>query len=219
MPRRTAHELVHSTCPHDCPSTCALEVERIDDYTIGRVYGAKDNPYTDGVVCGKVGRYAERVHHPDRPRTPLKRVGDKGRGMDAFTPISWQEALDETAEQLIRTAESYGREAVWPFFYAGTMGLVQRDGIERLRHTMRYSRQHSTFCTPLADAGWIAGVGVKRGLDPRELQQADLIVVWGGNPVHTQVNVMNHISKARRERGAKLVVVDPYRTLGSAFRS
>ena len=101
---------------------------------------------------------------------------------------------------------------MWPYFYAGTMGLVQRDGIDRLRHAMRYSRQHSTFCNTLADAGWLAGVGVKYGVDPREMQDADLIVVWGGNPVNTQVNVMTHIARARKNRGARLVVIDPYRT-------
>ena len=95
-------ERVHSTCPHDCPSTCALEVERIDAHTIGRVYGAKGNSYTAGVICAKVAQYAERVHHPDRLRTPLKRVGDKGRGADAFVPISWDEALDEVADPLQR---------------------------------------------------------------------------------------------------------------------
>ncbi|MFQ5775018.1 MAG: molybdopterin-dependent oxidoreductase, partial [Kiloniellaceae bacterium] len=95
---------------------------------------------------------------------------------------------------------------------AGTMGLVQRDGIERLRHVKRYSRQHSTICTTLADAGWLAGVGVRRGVDSREMAKADLIVIWGGNPVSTQVNVMTHVARARKGRGAKLVVVDPYRT-------
>jgi anaerobic selenocysteine-containing dehydrogenase len=203
---------VHSTCPHDCPSTCALEVERIDEHTIGRIYGAKDNEYTAGVVCAKVARYAERVHHPDRLSQPLRRTGAKGEGISAFQPLSWDDALDEVAEGLSRAAQRDGNEAVWPYFYAGTMGLVQRDGIERLRHVMGYSRQHSTFCITLVDAGWIAGTGAKRGLDPREMADSDLIVVWGSNPVSTQVNVMRHIARAKRERGAKLVVVDPYRT-------
>ena len=203
---------VHSTCPHDCPSTCALEVERIDEHTIGRVYGAKDNDYTAGVICAKVARYAERVHHPDRLRQPLRRTGAKGEGIAAFQPLTWDEALDEVAERLSLAAQRDGGEAVWPFFYAGTMGLVQRDGIERLRHAMGYSGQHSTFCITLVDAGWIAGTGAKRGLDPREMADSDLIVVWGGNPVSTQVNVMQHIARAKRKRGAKLVVVDPYRT-------
>ena len=90
---------VHSTCPHDCPSACALEVERIDAKTIGKVYGAKENSYTAGTLCAKVGRYAERVHHPDRLKTPLRRIGKKGVGFSAFTPISWDEALDEVAMQ------------------------------------------------------------------------------------------------------------------------
>ena len=203
---------VHSTCPHDCPSTCALEVERIDPNTIGRVYGAKGNPYTAGVICAKVSRYAERVHHPARLTQPLKRTGEKGVGISAFSPITWDEALDRVSERLLTIAQTDGSEAVWPYFYAGTMGLVQRDSIERLRHVMKYSRQHSTFCTPLADAGWRAGTGAKRGVDAREMQDSDLIVMWGGNPVNTQVNVMHHIAQAKRERNAKLVVVDPYRT-------
>ena len=124
----------------------------------------------------------------------------------------WDDALDLVAEGLTRAAQRHGSEAVWPHYYAGTMGLVQRDGIQRLRHAMRYSRQHSTICNALTDAGWLVGVGAKRGVDGREMAKSDLIVVWGGNPVSTQVNVMTHIAKARKERGAKLVVIDPYRT-------
>ena len=205
-------DTVHSTCPHDCPSACALEVERLDAHTIGRVHGARDNSYTAGVICAKVARYAERVHHPGRLTTPLRRTGAKGEGIEAFAPISWDDALDEVAGALTRASERYGAETVWPFFYAGTMGLVQRDGIERFRHALKYSRQWSTYCTALADAGWLAGAGAKRGVDPREMAASDLIVVWGGNPVSTQVNVMTHVSHARKERGAKLVVIDPYRT-------
>ena len=211
MSHKSAPIRVHSTCPHDCPSACALEVERLDANTVGRIYGAKENGYTAGTLCAKVGNYAERVHHPDRLRTPLKRIGAKGQGIEAFKPISWEEALDEVAAQFQSAAQKHGSETVWPHFYAGTMGLVQRDGIERLRHVMRYSRQHSTICSAASDTGWKAGVGTKRGVDAREIgDHSDLIVVWGTNAVHTQVNLMHHISKARR-RGAKLVVIDPYR--------
>ena len=205
-------DIVPSVCPHDCPSTCALDVERLDSHHIGRVHGAKGNSYTAGVVCAKVARYAERQHHPDRLGQPLRRVGDKGVGRAAFAPISWDEALDEVAEAFTRAAQRHGAEAVWPYFYAGTMGLVQRDGIERLRHVMRYSRELQTICVALSDSGWMAGAGAKRGVDSREMAESDLIVVWGGNPVSTQVNAMTHISRARKTRGAKLVVVDPYRT-------
>jgi anaerobic selenocysteine-containing dehydrogenase len=205
-------DTVHSVCPHDCPSTCGLEVERIDSTRIGKVRGAAAHPYTAGVVCAKVARYAERQHHPGRLTQPLRRVGAKGQGSSAYQPISWEQALDEVAEAFIRAAQQHGPEAVWPYYYAGTMGHVQRDGIHRLRHAMKYSRMKDTICVALSDAGWAAGMGVKRGVDPREIAESDLVVVWGGNPVATQVNVMTHITRARKGRGAKLVVVDPYRT-------
>jgi anaerobic selenocysteine-containing dehydrogenase len=204
-------DIAYSVCPHDCPSACALEVEHIDG-RIGRIRGAKGQGYTDGVVCAKVARYAERQYHPDRLSVPLRRTGAKGVGRAAFAPISWDAALDLVVEGLTRAAQRHGSEAVWPHYYSGTMGLVQRDGLQRLRHAMRYSRQHSTICAALTGSGWLAGVGVRRGVDGREIAKSDLIVVWGGNPVSTQVNVMNHISKARKDRGAKLVVIDPYRT-------
>jgi anaerobic selenocysteine-containing dehydrogenase len=200
----------HSVCPHDCPSACALEVEVIDTARIGAVRGATANTYTDGVICAKVSRYADRIHHPNRLTRPLLRTGPKGSGH--FREIGWDEALDRLAENFIATANTHGAEAVWPYYYAGTMGLVQRDGINRLRHVMRYSNQKTTICTTVCEAGWMAGVGKITGPDPREMARSDLIVVWGGNPVNTQVNVMTHIAKARKSRGAKLVVVDPYRT-------
>ena len=213
MPRDDVNvEIVHSACPHDCPSCCSLEVERLDAETIGRVRGAKDNSYTAGVICAKVARYSERVHHPGRLQSPLRRTGGKGIGIEAFSPISWDEALDEVAARLTAVADEHGPEAVWPYFYAGTMGFVQRDGIERFRNVLGYSRQHSTICSALSNAGWVAGVGARRGVDPREMAESDLIVVWGTNPVSTQVNVMHHIAQARKNRGAKLVVIDPYRT-------
>jgi anaerobic selenocysteine-containing dehydrogenase len=205
-------EFVHSACPHDCPSTCALEVERLAPDRIGRVRGAAANPYTAGVICAKVARYAERQHHPERVAHPLRRVGAKGVGYAAFEPISWDDALDEIAERFVQAEQKYDSTAVFPYYYAGTMGLVQRDGIHRLRHEKRYSIQKDTICVALSDAGWTAGVGVLRGVDSREMDESDLIVVWGGNPVATQVNVMTHVSRARKGRGAKLVVVDPYRT-------
>jgi len=212
-------DIVSSVCPHDCPSACALDVERAEPAPaeaggrrLGRIRGAEAQDYTLGVVCAKVARYAERQHHRERLAQPLRRIGEKGTGLGAFKPISWDDALDEVAEALTRATQRHGSETVWPYYYAGTMGLVQRDGINRLRHAMRYSREDLTICNALSDAGWCAGVGAKRGVDGREIKKSDLIVVWGGNPVSTQVNVMTHIAAARRERGAKLVVIDPYRT-------
>jgi anaerobic selenocysteine-containing dehydrogenase len=203
-------DIVHSVCPHDCASACALEVERLDTRRIGRVRGAEGQPYTAGVVCAKVARYAERLHHPDRLKTPLRRTGPKGSTQ--FAPISWNEALDEVASRFKDAAARHGGEAIWPYHYAGTMGLVQQYGLNRLRHVMGYSRQHSTICSTLHGAGWTAGVGARRGIDPREIVDSELIVIWGSNPATTQVNLMHHVARARKERGAKLVVVDPYRS-------
>ena len=199
-----------SVCPHDCPSTCALDVEVLDEHTIGRIRGAKDNSYTLGVICEKVGRYAERIHHPERLLYPLKRKGPKGSG--EFTRISWDDAMAETAEAFLKAEKEYGPESVWPYYYAGTMGLVMRDGINRLRNVKSYCGLYETFCVALSWSGYKAGTGSITGVDPREMQKSDLIVIWGGNPVNTQVNVMTHAMMARKERGAKIACVDIYDT-------
>ena len=203
-------QIRHSVCPHDCPSACALEVEVHDGARIGTLRGARDNPYTAGVICAKVARYAERVHHPDRLTRPLVRTGAKGAGR--FREAGWDEALDLVAGRFADATEAHGAESVWPYYFAGTMGLVQRDGINRLRHVMGYSRQHNTICSSITEAGWYAGTGRFGGPDPREMAESDLIIMWGGNPVSTQVNVMTHVTRARKERGAQFVVIDPYRT-------
>ncbi len=198
----------HSACPHDCPSTCALDVELLDARTIGRVRGAKDNSYTAGVICAKVARYAERVHHPDRLSHPLVRTGAKGEG--AWKQASWEAALDLVAERFLKAERDYGSETVWPYYYAGTMGLVQRDSINRLRFAKRYSNQFDSFCTNMAWTGYFAGTGSLTGPDPREMAKADVVVIWGTNAAATQVNVMTHAVRARKERGAKIVVIDIY---------
>jgi anaerobic selenocysteine-containing dehydrogenase len=197
-----------SACPHDCPSTCALEVEVIDSRTIGRIRGAADNLYTAGVICEKVARYAERVHHPDRLLHPMRRTGPKGSGQ--FAPISWDDALDIVTEQFLRAEQKDGSEAVWPYYYAGTMGYVMRDGINRLRNAKKYSGFFSTICVNPAWSGYMAGTGKLAGADPREMAKSDVVVIWGTNAVNTQVNVMTHATRARKERGAKLVVIDVY---------
>jgi len=197
-----------SACPHDCPSTCALEIEVYGNQKIGRIRGAEDNAYTAGVICAKVARYAERVHHPDRLQHPLRRTGPKGSGQ--FAPVSWDEAFDLVAEQFARAEQTHGSEAVWPYLYAGTMGYVMRDGIHRLRHAKKYSGFFSTICVNPAWTGFIAGTGKLAGADPREMAKSDVVVIWGTNAVNTQVNVMTHATRARKERGAKIVAVDVY---------
>ena len=209
--------IARSVCPHDCPSVCALDVEIDSDGRVGKVRGTKEHTYTRGVICAKVSRYSERIHHPDRLLTALvRRRGHSkttaGASLAAFEPVPLSDAIDLVAERFDRIAQVSGPQAIWPFHYAGTMGLVQRDGLDRFRHAYGTSRQHSTFCTALSNAGWVAGTGTKRGSDVRLMGESDLVVIWGGNPVNTQVNVMHYIAEARRNNNARLVVIDPYRT-------
>ncbi len=198
-----------SVCPHDCPSACALEIERGVDGRVQRVRGDEGHPYTAGILCGKVARYADRLYHPDRLTCPLLRTGPKGS--DAFAPIEWGEALDRIAEKFRDAADEYGAESVWPYYYAGTMGLVQRDGINRLRHAMGYSGQELTICTSLAYNGFIAGTGALHGPRAEEMTQSDLIIIWGCNAAATQIQVMALARRARTERETRIVVIDPYR--------
>jgi anaerobic selenocysteine-containing dehydrogenase len=198
----------HTVCPHDCPSACALEVDITSEGRIGRVRGANSNTYTAGVICAKVARYSERIYHPGRLMTPQRRKGAKGAG--EWQEISWDDALDEIANAFVKAEAAHGSEAIWPYFYAGTMGQVQRDSIERLRHAKRYSGFFGTICTNTAWTGYVMGTGALRGPDPREMAKADVVVIWGTNAVATQINVMTHAVKARKERRAKIVVVDIY---------
>jgi anaerobic selenocysteine-containing dehydrogenase len=121
-------DIVPSVCPHDCPSACALEVDRIDGRRIGRIRGAPARTYTRGVVCAKVARYAERQYHPARLSRPLRRVGERGVGHDAFEPISWDAALDEVAEALTRAAQCHGSETVWPYIMPARWGSCSVTG-------------------------------------------------------------------------------------------
>jgi anaerobic selenocysteine-containing dehydrogenase len=198
----------HTVCPHDCPSTCALDVEIGADGRIGRVRGADANSYTAGVICAKVARYAERLYHPDRLMHPMRRTGAKGAG--GWQKVDWADALDEIAEAFIKSEARHGSEAVWPYYYAGTMGWVQRDSIDRLRHAKKYSGFFDSVCVNQAWTGVVMGAGALRGPDPREMAKSDCVVIWGTNAVSTQVNVMTHAIRARKERGAKIVVIDIY---------
>ncbi len=198
----------HTACPHDCPSTCALEVELSPEGSIGRVRGAAGNDYTAGVICAKVARYAERLYHPDRLLTPKRRLGAKGSG--SWGEISWNDALDDIANAFVKAESRYGSETVWPYYYAGTMGWVQRDSIDRLRHAKRYSGFFGSICVNPAWTGFAMGAGALRGADPREIAKSDCVVIWGTNAVATQVNVMTHAIRARKERGAKIIVIDIY---------
>lgn len=199
-----------SVCPHDCPGTCALVVEQLSNRRVGRIRGAAHHPYTEGIICGKVARYAERLYHPDRILTPLLRIGKKGAG--SFEKIGWDDALNIVKNAFYSAQKRFGRETLWPYSYGGTMGLVQRGAIHRLRHLAGGSYQKATICATIGRAGWLAGVGAQIGPDPREMPDSDLIIFWGMNPIVTHINAWSHAMKARKLRNALIVVIDPYRT-------
>jgi anaerobic selenocysteine-containing dehydrogenase len=199
---------MRSVCPHDCPSACSLEVA-VQDGLVTEVTGRRDHPFTQGVICGKVHAYAERVHSPLRVRTPLRRVGPKGAG--AFARISWEEAIAEIVDRWRAVIARDGAEAILPFSYAGTMGRLQYFAGHPFFHALGASRLGRTICTATAYAGWRATLGNVTGNDSEQMVGADLVILWGINAAYSSINVMTLVRQAR-ERGARIVCIDPYRT-------
>jgi anaerobic selenocysteine-containing dehydrogenase len=199
---------MHSVCPHDCPSCCSLDVT-LADGRIADVTGTPSHPFTQGVICGKVREYAERVHSPLRVLTPLRRVGAKGSGR--FERVAWDDALAEIARRWRAIVAEYGGEAILPFSYAGSMGQVQFYAGHPLFHALGASQLDRTICVTTAYAGWKATVGRVTGNDSEQMVGADLVVLWGVNAAYSTINVMTLVKQAR-QRGAHVVVVDPYRT-------
>jgi anaerobic selenocysteine-containing dehydrogenase len=199
---------MRSVCPHDCPSACSLEVDVADDHITG-VTGNPAHPFTQGVICGKVRAYAERVHSPLRVLTPLRRVGPKGAG--AFEPVSWDAAIEEIATRWRTIIAGDGAEAILPFSYAGSMGQVQYHAGHPLFHALGASRLDRTICVSTAYAGWRATMGAVTGNDSEQMVGADLVVLWGINAAYSSVNVMTLVKQARA-RGAYVIGIDPYRT-------
>src|SRR5438045_850562 len=162
---------MHSVCPHDCPSCCSLEVA-VADGRIVDVTGTPGHPFTQGVICGKVREYAERVHSPLRVLTPLRRVGAKGEGR--FEHVSWDDALAEIARRWRAIAAEHGGEAILPFSYAGSMGQVQFFAGHPLFHALGASRLDRSICVSTAYTGWRATVGQVTGNDSEQMVGADL---------------------------------------------
>src|SRR5437773_2056155 len=198
---------MRSVCPHDCPSCCSLEVA-VEDGRIARVTGA-DHPFTQGVICGKVREYAERVHSPLRVTRPLRRVGAKGEGR--FEPVEWDAAIAEIATRWRAIIAEHGAQAILPFSYAGSMGQVQYHAGHALFHALGATLLDRTICVSTAYAGWRATVGTVTGNDSEQMVGADLVVLWGINAAYSTINVMTLVNQARA-RGAHVVAIDPYRT-------
>ncbi|HEV8533026.1 MAG TPA: molybdopterin oxidoreductase family protein [Methylomirabilota bacterium] len=201
-------ETRRSVCPHDCPSQCALSVT-IEDGRVADVAGDPTHPFTRGVICGKVHDYAERLYAPTRVLTPLRRVGAKSEGR--FEPISWETALEEIAGQWRRVIGQWGGEAILPYSYGGTLGLIQYWAGHPLFHTLGASQLDRSICIATAYAGWVATLGTVAGNDAEQLVDSDLVVLWGINASYTHINLMTLVKRARK-RGAFVVCIDPYRT-------
>jgi anaerobic selenocysteine-containing dehydrogenase len=200
--------ILRSVCPHDCPDACGLLVE-VEGGRALRVSGDPDHPVTRGLLCSKMNRYERTVHSPRRIATPLVRTGPKGSG--EFLPIPWEKAVHRICARFRDLSEKYGGESILPYSYAGTMGLVQRNAGHAFFHRLGASRLERTICSPAKDAGWRAVMGETPGMQPDEMGDADLVVLWGINAAATSIHAMRDANEARR-RGARLWAVDTYRT-------
>ena len=201
--------IVRAACPHDCPDTCAMLVTVKDGVAV-KVQGDPDHPFTDGSLCTKVAHYPERTYSPDRLLHPLKRVGPKGKG--EFKRISWDEALDEIAAKL-KALAAVNPESILPLSYAGTMGMLQYSSMDRrFFHKLGASQLERTLCSSAGKAGIKATLGGSYGMDPEHYQDSKLIVIWGSNPITSNLHFWSRAQEAKR-RGSKLVAIDPYRSL------
>jgi anaerobic selenocysteine-containing dehydrogenase len=199
-------EVRHSVCALDCPDTCALLIN-VENGTGSKLRGDPDHPITKGFLCGKVAQYLDREYSPDRLLYPLKRTGPKGAGQ--FTRITWDEALDTVSAELLRISTEYGPEAILPYSYAGTMGLLNGSGMDRrFFHRLGASRLDRTICSAAGMAGVTAAYGVRYSTEPEQFRHSKLIIAWGANILGTNVHLWPFIVEARRN-GARFYTIDP----------
>lgn len=203
----TSQQWRKTVCPLDCPDSCGI-LAKVVDGRVTELRGDPDHPFTHGFICRKMRAYPARLHSPDRLLYPMRRVGAKGEGR--FVRIDWDEALSIFAEQWQSRRQQYGGESVLPFQYAGNMGVVNRNAGYALYHKLGSSRLLETICSAAAGAAWALHRGNMPGCPPENAVEADLIVAWGINVKVTNIHFWQYISAARR-RGAKLLVIDPYR--------
>jgi anaerobic selenocysteine-containing dehydrogenase len=201
-------EIRHSVCALDCPDTCSLLIN-VEDGRGSKLRGNPAHPVTQGFLCGKVARYLEREYHSNRLLYPQRRTSAKGEGH--FERISWDEAIDTIAARLEAVAKESGPEAILPYSYAGTMGLLQGSGMDRrFFHALGASRLDRTICSTAGMAGMTAALGNRYATEPEQFKHSKLIIAWGANILGTSVHLWPFIVEARRN-GAKFYVIDPHR--------
>lgn len=203
-----AGTIMRSVCPYDCPDTCGLLVE-VEDGRATRVSGDPEHPFTRGTLCPKMLHYERTVHSPLRLTTPLVRSGPKGSG--TFRPIGWDEAIGLITDRWREIIAAHGPEAILPYSYAGTMGLVQRNSGHPFFHRLGASRLARTICSPAKDAGWQAVMGETPAPHPDTVAKSDLVILWGINAAATSIHFLHGVREAKK-RGARVWLIDTYET-------
>ena len=222
--------VVHAACPHDCPDACGVLIT-IEDGRATRIQGDPEHPVTRGFLCAKVAKYLDRVYSPERVLYPMRRVGPKGPAIAAeersfaplgrtnasvptraFERISWDEALDEIAHRFRRIIAEYGLESILPYSYGGTLGALNGASMDRrFFHRLGASQLERSICSSAGEEGLKSVIGIKLGTEPEQFAHSRYIIAWGSNVHGNNVHLWPFIEEARR-KGAKLVVIDPYRT-------
>jgi len=207
-------KVVHAACPHDCPDACGVLVT-VEDDRATRIQGDPAHPITRGFLCAKVTKYLDRVYSPDRVLYPMRRVAPKGQGRgDAsdFARISWDEAMDQIATRLQEISAQHGPEAILPYSYGGTLGHLNNAGMaHRFFYRLGASQLNRTICATAGGDALVTVTGRKLGTEPEQFRESKYIIAWGANIHGNNVHLWPFIEEARR-KGAKLVVIDPYRT-------
>ncbi|HVO60258.1 MAG TPA: molybdopterin-dependent oxidoreductase [Terriglobales bacterium] len=216
--------MVHAACPHDCPDACGVLIT-VEDGKATKIQGDPAHPVTRGFLCAKVAKYLDRVYSPQRVLHPMRRVAAKGasRGTaeaavatKAFRRISWDEALTEIADRFRTISAQFGSEAILPYSYGGTLGALNGGSMDRrFFHRLGASQLERTICSAAGEAGLKSVIGVKLGTEPEQFPKSRYIIAWGANIHGNNVHLWPFIEEARRA-GAKLVVIDPYRTRTAA---
>jgi anaerobic selenocysteine-containing dehydrogenase len=215
----TPFRIVHTVCSHDCPDSCGVLVTVDGEGRAVKVQGDPAHPVTQGFLCGKVAKYLDRVYAPDRVLYPLKRKAGvakqplaRGRELDAFERVTWDEALDGIAARLGETGERYGPESILPYSYAGNMGLLGYGSMDRrFFHRLGASQLERTICAEAGGQAWNLVYGRKLGTPTEDFRLAKLIVAWGANIHGNNIHLWPMVEQARRN-GARLIVIDPYKT-------
>ena len=222
-PASSPFRIVHTVCSHDCPDSCAVLVTVNEEGRAVKVEGDPSQPVTQGFLCGKVAKYLDRVYSPDRVLYPLRRKPEvakgplqRGREHEAFERVSWDEALDTIAARLKQVADRYGPESILPYSYAGTIGVLGFGSMDRrFFHRLGASQLDRTICAEAGGEAWKLVYGKKLGMPTEDFRLAKLILAWGANIHGNNIHLWPMVEEARRN-GARLIVIDPYRTRTAA---